>query len=31
MLSQDQVQQAVGADAYGPDGEKIGKVGQIFL
>lgn len=31
MLSQDQVQQAVGADAYGPDGDKIGKVGQIFL
>ncbi len=31
MLSQDQVQQAVGADAYGSDGDKIGKVGQIFL
>ncbi len=31
MLSQDQVQQVVGAEAYGSDGEKIGKVGQIFL
>ncbi len=31
MLSSDQVQQVVGADAYGSDGEKIGKVGQIFL
>ncbi|MBA2445822.1 MAG: YsnF/AvaK domain-containing protein [Nocardioidaceae bacterium] len=31
MLSQDQVQQAVGADAYGPGGDKIGRVGQIFL
>lgn len=31
MLSSDQVQQVVGADAYGSEGEKIGKVGQIFL
>ncbi len=31
MLSQDQVQQIVGADAYGSDGERIGSVGQVFL
>lgn len=31
MLSSDEVQQVVGADAYGSDGEKIGKIGQVFL
>jgi uncharacterized protein (TIGR02271 family) len=31
MLNRDEMFQAVGADAYGSDGEKIGKVGQVFL
>ncbi len=31
MLSQDEVQQVIGTDAYGSDGEKIGEVGQIYL
>lgn len=31
MLSEDQVQEVIGADAYSSDGERIGSVGQIFL
>jgi uncharacterized protein (TIGR02271 family) len=31
MLSSDDVQQIVGADAYGSDGAKIGTIGQVFL
>lgn len=31
MLSHDEVQQVIGTDAYGADGERIGEVGQIFL
>ena len=31
MLSQDQIEQVPGSDAYGPDGGKIGRVGQIYL
>ncbi len=31
MLSDEQLQQAIGSTAYGSDGEKIGKVGQIYL
>ena len=31
MLRDDQLQQAIGSTAYGSDGEKIGKVGQIYL
>jgi stress response protein YsnF len=31
MLSSDDVQRLVGADAYGSDGEKIGTIGQVFL
>lgn len=31
MLSDDQLQQAIGSTAYGSNGEKIGKVGQIYL
>ncbi len=31
MLTSDDVQQVVGADAYGSDGSKIGKIGQVFL
>jgi stress response protein YsnF/sporulation protein YlmC with PRC-barrel domain len=31
MLSSDDVQRLVGADAYGADGEKIGTIGQVFL
>ena len=31
MLRNDQLQQAIGSTAYGTDGEKIGKVGQIYL
>jgi uncharacterized protein (TIGR02271 family) len=31
MLSDHQVQDAIGRNAYGNDGEKIGRVGQIFL
>lgn len=31
MLSSEDVQEVVGADAYGSDGSKIGKIGQVFL
>lgn len=31
MLSQDQVQQVIGNDAYSQDGEKIGKVGLVYM
>ena len=31
MLGDDQLQQAIGSTAYGSNGEKIGKVGQIYL
>jgi uncharacterized protein (TIGR02271 family) len=31
MLSEGQVQHVIGRDAYSQDGEKIGKVGQVFL
>lgn len=31
MLTSDDVQEVVGADAYGSDGSKIGKIGQVFL
>src|SRR5215217_9402218 len=31
MIDQDQVQRVIGRDAYGSDGEKIGRVGQVFL
>lgn len=31
MLSSDDVQQVVGADAHGSDGAKIGRIGQVFL
>ncbi len=31
MLSSDDVQQVVGADAYGSDGSKLGRIGQVFL
>jgi uncharacterized protein (TIGR02271 family) len=31
MLSSDDVREVVGADAYGSDGAKIGKIGQVFL
>lgn len=31
MLSSDDVHEVFGADAYGSDGTKIGKVGQVFL
>jgi len=31
MLNQDEARQAVGAQAYGSDGDKIGKVGQVYL
>lgn len=31
MLTQDQVREVIGTTAYGSDGEKIGKVGQVFL
>ena len=31
MLNDDQLQSAIGSTAYGSDGEKIGKVGQIYL
>ncbi len=31
MLTRDELLQAVGCDAYGSDGDKIGKVGQVFL
>ena len=31
MLRDDQLQQVIGSTAYGSDGEKIGKVGQVYL
>ncbi|TCC55298.1 DUF2382 domain-containing protein [Kribbella pittospori] len=31
MIDQDQVQRLIGRDAYGSDGDKIGRVGQVFL
>ncbi len=31
MLEQNQIDQVTGSNAYGPDGDKIGKVGQIYL
>lgn len=31
MLSRDETLQAIGYDAYGSDGDKIGRVGQVFL
>ncbi len=31
MLEQNQIDQVSGADAYGVDGKKIGKVGEIYL
>jgi sporulation protein YlmC with PRC-barrel domain len=31
MIDQDQVQRVIGRDAYGSDGTKIGRVGQVFL
>ena len=31
MLTDNDVRQVIGATAYGDDGEKIGKVGQVFL
>ena len=31
MLGQDQIDQVQGSDAYGSDGSKIGRVGQIYL
>ena len=31
MITEDQARELLGRDAYGPGGEKIGKIGQIFL
>jgi uncharacterized protein (TIGR02271 family) len=31
MLTQDQLREVIGSTAYGSDGEKIGKVGQVYL
>jgi uncharacterized protein (TIGR02271 family) len=31
MIDQDQVQRVIGRNAYGSDGDKIGRVGQVFL
>src|SRR3954451_4881177 len=31
MLNQDEIREVIGATAYDRDGEKIGKVGQVFL
>ena len=31
MLSSDQVREVIGTTAYDPDGDKIGKVGQVYL
>jgi uncharacterized protein (TIGR02271 family) len=31
MLEQNQIDQVTGTDLYGSDGEKIGKVGQVYL
>ncbi|HEX5860599.1 MAG TPA: PRC and DUF2382 domain-containing protein [Nocardioides sp.] len=31
MLTQDQLREVIGSTAYGSDGEKLGKVGQVYL
>lgn len=31
MLTQDQVREVIGTTAYDPDGDKIGKVGQVYF
>ncbi|MEU4392766.1 PRC and DUF2382 domain-containing protein [Kribbella sp. NPDC023855] len=31
MITRDQVQELIGRDAYGSDGDKIGRIGQVFL
>jgi uncharacterized protein (TIGR02271 family) len=31
MLTQDQLREVIGTTAYGSDGEKLGKVGQVYL
>jgi len=31
MLGQDQINQVIGSDAYSVDGDKIGRVGQVYL
>ena len=31
MITEDQARELLGRDAYGPGGDKIGKIGQIFL
>ncbi|MGI8577181.1 MAG: PRC-barrel domain-containing protein [Nocardioidaceae bacterium] len=31
MLEQSQIDQVTGGEVYGSDGEKIGKVGQIYV
>jgi len=31
MLNTDQLQNVIGSTAYGPDGQKVGRVGQIYL
>jgi sporulation protein YlmC with PRC-barrel domain len=31
MIGQDQIQQSIGSDMYSSDGDKIGRVGQVYL
>jgi uncharacterized protein (TIGR02271 family) len=31
MITKDQVQELIGREAYGTDGDKIGRIGQVFL
>ncbi len=31
MLEQNQIEQIIGTDAYGADGNKIGKIGEVYL
>ena len=31
MITQSEIQQIMGADVYGPDGEKVGSAGQVYL
>jgi len=31
MIGQDQIQQSIGSDMYSRDGDKIGRVGQVYL
>ena len=31
MINTDQLQQVIGSDAIGPDGSKIGTIGQVYL